>query len=136
VKSMADFLARLVHPDGELPLFHGTALGVARPAPARLATAAVLLQEPNLAARGELPGIWPLLVLGEGGRRRHTSLPRCRPPAEPRALPRAGYYVLPRVPGHAVLLDGGTPPPDGDAARFGYELSVGGARLLVGSGVG
>src|SRR5205823_4352101 len=32
VKGMADFLARLLHPDGEGPLFHGTALGVARPA--------------------------------------------------------------------------------------------------------
>src|SRR5207249_2230836 len=40
VKSMADFLARLLHPDGELPLFHNAALGVARPARELLATAA------------------------------------------------------------------------------------------------
>ena len=42
VKSMADFLARLLHPDGELPLFHDAALGVARPARELLATAAAL----------------------------------------------------------------------------------------------
>ncbi len=136
VKTMADFLARIVHPDDELPLFHRSALGVARPARELLATAAVVLHEPALASPGDLPGIWPLLVVGEGGRRRHASLPRSRPPTEPRALRRTNYYVLPGDPGDVMLLDGGTPPADGDAGVLGYELSVGGSRLIVGSGVG
>ena len=127
VKSMADFLARLLHPDGELPLFHDAALGVARPARELLATAAALFHEPVLAAAGELPGVWPLLVLGEAGRRAYANLPRRRESAEPRALRRTGFYVL---------LDGGTPPPGGDPNLFGYELSVGGMRLIVDAGVG
>src|SRR5437867_1779551 len=136
VKSMADFLARLLHPDGELPLFHNAALGVARPARELLATAAALFHEPALASAGELPGVWPLLVLGEAGRRAYANLPRRREAAEPRALRRTGFYVLPGDPGDVMLLDGGTPPPGGDPNLFGYELSVGGMRLVVDAGVG
>jgi len=136
VKSMADFLARLLHPDGELPLFHNAALGVARPARELLATAAALFHEPALASAGELPGVWPLLVLGEAGRRAYANLPRRREAAEPRALRRTGFYVLPGDAGDVMLLDGGTPPPGGDPNLFGYELSVGGMRLVVDAGVG
>ncbi len=136
VKGMADFLSRLLHPDGELPLFHGAAIGVARPARELLATAAVVLHEPGLAPPGDLPGIWPLLVVGEAGRRVHAHLPRRQQAAEPRALRRTGFYVLPGDPGDCMLLDGAGAPPGGDAGVFGYELSVGGARMLVDAGVG
>jgi hypothetical protein len=136
VKGMADFLARLLHPDGEIPLFHGAALGTAPPARELLAMAAVVLHEPGLALPGDLPGVWPLLVLGEPGRRVHGNLPRRRHAAEPRALRRTGFYVLPGEPGDVMLLDGDSPPPDGHAGAFGYELSVGGARLVVDAGVG
>lgn len=136
LKGMADFFTRLVHPDGELPLFHGTALGIARPARELLAVAAVLLREPGIAPPGELPGIWPLLVLAEAGRRVHTQLPRRQPGEEPRALRRTGFYVLPGDPGDVMLLDGGSPPPGGDGSAFGYELSMGGLRLIVDAGVG
>ncbi|TMA60853.1 MAG: hypothetical protein E6J75_00260 [Deltaproteobacteria bacterium] len=136
VKSMADFLARLLHPDGELPLFHDAALGVSLPARELLATAAALFHEPSLASAGELPGVWPLLVLGDAGRRAHANLPRRREGAEPRALRRTGFYVLPGDTGDVMLLDGGTPPPGGDPNLFGYELSVGGMRIIVDAGVG
>src|SRR5207248_6982523 len=98
VKAMADFLARLLHPDGEVPLFHGAALGVARPARELLATAAIVLHEPELAPPGDLPGVWPLLV----GRRRPA---HARPPPPPprggggaRAPPRGGLRPPPRPP--------------------------------------
>src|SRR5207244_2160090 len=94
VKAMADFLARLLHPDGEVPLFHGAALGVARPARELLATAAIVLHEPELAPPGDLPGVWPLLVVGDAGRRTHAHLPRRREGAAARALRRTGFYVL------------------------------------------
>src|SRR5947208_839325 len=120
----------------ELPLFHDAALGVARPARELLATAAALFHEPALASAGELPGVWPLLVLGEAGRRAYANLPRRCEGAEPRALRRTGFYVLPGDAGDVMLLDGGTPPPGGDPNLFGYELSVGGMRLVVDAGVG
>jgi uncharacterized heparinase superfamily protein len=136
VKAMADFLARLVHPDGEIPLFHGAALGVGRPARELLASAAIVLHEPELAPPGDLPGVWPLLIVGDAGRRTHARLPRRREGAEPRALRRSGFYLLPGEAGDLLLLDGGSPPPAGDDNTFGYELSVGGARLIVDAGVG
>jgi uncharacterized heparinase superfamily protein len=136
VKGMADFLARVLHPDGEVALFHGAAVGVARPARELLATAAIILHEPEMAPAGELPGVWPLLVVGDAGRRTHAHLPRRVLGAEPRALRRSGFYVLPGEPGDVMLLDGGSPPVDGDDGALGYELSVGGARLIVDAGVG
>ena len=136
VKGMADFLLRMVHPDGEIPLFHGAAIGVAHPTRELLALAAAVLHEPALASPGELPGVWPLLVLGEGGRRIFANLPRERPVgAEPRALRRTGFYVLPGETGDVMLVDGTSPPPDGDSGLFGYELSVGGLRMVVDAGV-
>jgi uncharacterized heparinase superfamily protein len=134
VKGMADFFSRLLHPDGEMALFHGAAIGMTRPAREILATAAVVLHEPGLAGPGPLPGIWPLLVLGERGRRVYASLPRLRAESAPRALRRTGFYVIPGAPGDLMLLDGASPPADGAAAAFGYELSVGGSRLVVAAG--
>src|SRR5438128_12012908 len=134
VKAMADFLARLLHPDGEVPLFHGAALGVARPARELLATAAIVLHEPELAPPGDLPGVWPLLVVGDAGRRPPAPLPRRRGGVAARALPRPGFYILPGGPGDVLLLDGESPPADGHDGAFGYELSVGGMRIVVDAG--
>jgi uncharacterized heparinase superfamily protein len=137
LKGMGDFLARILHPDGEIPLFHGAGIGMSRPARELLATTAIVLHEPELAPPGELPGVWPLLVVGDAGRRVHAHLPRRRETAEPRALRRTVFYLLPGEPGDLLVLDGGSPPPlDGDDSTFGYELSVGGARLIVDAGVG
>jgi hypothetical protein len=136
VRGMADFLARMVHPDGEIPLFHGAAVGTARSPRELLAAAGIVLHEPELAPPGDLPGVWPLLIVGESGRRVHVHLPRRRETGEARALRRTGFYVLPGDPGDLMLLDGGSPPPAGDPNVFGYELSIGGTRLIVDSGVG
>ena len=106
-------------------------IGVARPARELLAAAAAILHEPGLALPGPLPGIWPLLILGEGGRRVHANLPRRREAAEVRALRRTGFYVLPGDTGDVMLLDGESPPPGGSANTFGYELSVGKPRVLT-----
>ncbi len=54
----------------------------------------------------------------------------------PRALRKTGFYVLPGDAGDLLLLDGGESPPAGDDGTFGYELSVGGARLIVDAGAG
>src|SRR5207249_3374272 len=128
--------ARLLHPDGEVPLFHGAALGVARPARELLATAAIVLHEPGLAPPGDLPGVWPLLVVGDAGRRTHAHLPRRREGVEAHALRRTGFYVLPGEPGDVLLLDGESPPADGHDGASAYERSVGGMRIIVNAGAG
>jgi hypothetical protein len=133
IKGMADFLARVMHPDGTLPLLAGAPVEV-RPPREILATAAVVLHESAFALPGELPGVWPLLVAGESGRRVYASLPRGPLPLESRALRRTGYYVLAGGTGDAMFLDGGTPRVEGAAGGFPYELSVGGRQLIVGPG--
>src|SRR5262249_49767799 len=134
VKGMADFLGRLIHPDGEVALFHGAGIGVARPARELLGLAAVVLHEPGCAPPGVL-GLWPTLLVGESRLPVHGNLPRRTAPPEARALRRTGYYALPGAAGDLMLLDGAAPPPGGDAAPFGYELSVGGSRIVVDSGM-
>lgn len=134
VKGMADFLARLVHPDGEMPLFHGGSMAVIRPAEELLAAASVLLHEPGLAGPGDLPGVWPLLLVGEPGARAFASLARRSRVTTARALRRTGYYILPGAPGDGMVLDGDDPPAGGDRNVFGYELSVGGMRMVVDGG--
>ncbi|MCW5892655.1 MAG: heparinase II/III family protein [bacterium] len=134
VKAMADFLARILHPDGSLPLGDGTPAEMARPAFELLAIAAVVLHDAAFAAPGELPGVWPLLVLGESGRRAWNAFVREETVAEPRGLRRTGLYVLPGGARDLMVVDG-RGAAEGRAA-FGYELSVGGLPLVVGPGCG
>ncbi len=134
IKGMADYLARLMHPDQEPVLLQGACLG-GGPSPRELlAVAAILLHEPGLALPGELMGLWPALVLGGSARRVHAQLERRSRTVEARGLRRSGFYVLPGEPGDVMVVDGGVPTPDGAGGAFGYELSVGGQRLIVGSG--
>ena len=133
VKGMTDFLARLLHPDGDVPLFQSAVLDAAPHPRDLLATAAILLHEPGCAPPGPL-GIRPLLAVGESGLRVHAGLPRRAPGAEARALRRTGFYVLPGPPGDAMILDGGS--GGAHAGPFGYELSVGGLRMISDAGAG
>lgn len=134
VKGLADFLARVAHPNGDLPLFHAAALDVGRPVDELLGAAAALLQDPTLASPGPFPGVWPGLLLGDPGRRVFAQLPRQRLGGESRAMRRTGYYVLAGDPGDALLLDGGDAPADGDRSTLGYELAIDGAPLIVHGG--
>src|SRR5262249_12790767 len=93
VKAMAYCLARLLHPSGELALSDGGSLAPPHPGREMLAVAAVVLEEPALATPGELPGIWPIAILGERGRRVYHGLARLPQTPAPRALRRTGCYV-------------------------------------------
>lgn len=128
VRAMADCLARLTHPDGGLALPGGVPVAGQRPARELLAVAAVLLLEPAFAADGPLPGIWPLLVLGDHGLRAWAALPRAPLAPSARLLRRTSYALLPGRDGDVLIADG--------AAPFAYELSLGGERLVVGPGEG
>jgi uncharacterized heparinase superfamily protein len=135
IKGMADYLARLLHPDQDVVQLQGGALGSSVPPPRELlAVAAVLLHEPGLALAGELRGVWPALFLGDSARRVHGHLERRSQTIEPRGLRRSGFYVLPGAAGDVMVVDGGTPTPEGAGGALGYELSVGGLQLLVSSG--
>src|SRR6185436_6936840 len=134
IKGMADYLARLLHPNQEMVQLQGGVLATA-PAPRELlAVAAVLLHEPGLALPGELSGVWPALLLGESARKTHAHLERRSRTIEPRGLRRSGFYVLPGAVGDVMVVDGGAPTAEGAGGALSYELSVGGDQLVVSSG--
>ena len=136
VKGMADCLARLAHPDGTLSAFDATAVDGVWPVRELLAVAAVVLHEPAFAVAPALPGMWPLLVVGEAGRRTYAGFSRAAPVTHARALRRTGFFVLAGEAGDAMIVDGAVRPCGDGVAAFGYELAVGGLPLVVGSPVG
>jgi hypothetical protein len=136
VRGMADCLARLVHPDGSLPAFDAPAVECGWTIPELLATAAVVLHEPGFAVAPALPGVWPLLVLGEGGRRTYAGFSRTAAVHESRALRRTGFYVLAGPRGDTMIVDGGSRPAADGTSAFGYELSIGGLPMVAGAPVG
>src|SRR5262249_12549453 len=129
-------LARLLHPSGELALGDGGTLAPPHAGRELLAVAAVVLEEPALAGPGDLPGIWPLAILGERGRRVYHGLARLPPSPAPRALRRTGFYVLPGAEGDVMVLDASASGAGGRIGGFAFELSVGGQLLIVGPGAG
>ncbi len=111
IARMAAFLEAILHPDGDIPLLGDAALGAYRP-------------QALLAAAKANAG-W-------------DATPR---PAGPYALEPSGFYLLadPDTRLH-LIVRGGAPGPDYQLAHahcdlLSYELSVGGTRIIVDSGV-
>jgi hypothetical protein len=135
VRGMADFVARVAHPNGEPVLFGDAPVHGARSTQELLALASIVLSEPQLALAADLRAVWPRLMLGSSARGMRV-LPTDDGPApdrgESRALRRTGFYVLAGTPGDAMILDGDPLPR---TRGFGaYELSVGGVPVIVGAG--
>ena len=132
MRVMAYCLARLLHPDGELALGDGGPIIVPHPGDELMAVAAVVLDEPAFAVSSELPGIWPVAILGKRSRRVYQTLARApQGGAAPRALRRTGFYVLPgrrrrRHDPRCRRLRRGR------SGSFAFECSVGGQLLVVG----
>ena len=108
---MAEFLGRILHPDGEIPLFNDSALGIARPA-------AVLLSRAGQAGHGSDNGDPEVSVLAE-----------------------TGYAVIRDPGSQSCLIfDCGPLGPDyqlghGHCDVLSYELSLEGQRVVVDTGV-
>ncbi|MCX5759162.1 MAG: alginate lyase family protein [Candidatus Hydrogenedentes bacterium] len=111
IERMADFLPRIVHPDGEIPLFGDAALGTCMP-PLAL----------NSAARTVCGGAAPEIADGAY------------------ALEPSGLYVMRAQQGAVWMIAKAAPPEPSyqlghaHADAFGYELSINGRRLIVDSG--
>jgi hypothetical protein len=136
VRVMTYCLARLLHPDGELALGDGGPIIVPHPGREIMAVAAVVLEEPAFATAPELPGIWPVAILGKRSRRVYQSLAAApQGGAAPRALRRTGFYVLPGDDGDVMILDAAGSAA-GRTGSFAFECSVGGQLLVVGPGAG
>jgi len=136
VRVMTFCLARLLHPAGELALGDGGPIIVPHLGHELMAVAAVVLEEPAFATATELPGIWPVAILGKRSRRVYQALARApQGGATPRALRRTGFYMLPGDDGDVMILDGAGSGA-GRTGSFAFECSVGGELLIVGPGAG
>jgi uncharacterized heparinase superfamily protein len=136
VRVMTYCLARLLHPDGELALGDGGPMIMPHPGREIMAVAAVVLEEPGFATGPELPGIWPVAILGKRSRRVYHALAEApQSGAAPRALRRTGFYVLPGDDGDVMILDAAGSAA-GRRGSFAFECSVGGQLLVVGPGAG
>jgi uncharacterized heparinase superfamily protein len=136
VRVMTYCLARLLHPDGALALGDGGPIVVPHAGHELMAVAAIVLEEPVFATATELPGIWPVAILGKRSRRVYQALARApQGGAAPRALRRTGFYVLPGGDGDVMILDAAGSGA-GRTGSFAFECSVGGQLLVVGPGAG
>jgi len=107
----ANFLGSILHPDGEIPLFNDSALGVAPPTPELLTRAAALAEVPS--------NVCPEMTV----------------------LPETGYGVVrDRSSESCLIFDCGPLGPDcqpghGHCDVLSYELSLQGRRVVVDTGV-
>jgi uncharacterized heparinase superfamily protein len=141
VAAMARFLRHACHPDGQVAQFGDSAFNMTPP-PAEIAAAAALalgeqwappvparhaLAAARLGIAGPARDAWPASV-GDA------------PPAPHFDLESSGLYVLDAGGRGRLLADAGPTCPDdlpahAHADLFGFEISVGGARLIVDAGV-
>ncbi|HLV88245.1 MAG TPA: alginate lyase family protein [Candidatus Sulfotelmatobacter sp.] len=135
--AMADFLAGITHPDGEIPLFGDSAFGVAHRPTDVLAAAEVLLGAPGRWRESE-PGEYCALVAPQAFKQARSVKPVS---LKRDSWPATGYLVLRREKtGDQMIVDTRSMGPDhipahGHCSAFSYELSIGGERLVVDSGV-
>ncbi len=134
---MGDYLAGILQPDGEIPLFADSAFGIAHKPADILAAAERLL---------EVPGRW---TCAKPGRFCGIIAPRAAPSAVPvvspqpprSSWPSTGYVVLQGTsPGDRLIVDAKPMGPEdqpghGHCSLFSYELSLDGERIIVDSGV-
>ncbi len=135
--AMGDFLAGIRHPDGEIPLFADSAFGVTHRTGDILAAAERLLDVSGRWADAE-PGLYCALFAPLNFQDKKTAaiLPQRRT-----SWPDTGYFTLSGIgPGDKLIVDARPMGPEhlpahGHCSLFSYELSVGGERLVVDSGV-
>jgi len=135
--SMGDMLSGVRHPDGEIPLFGDSAFGIAHKPGDILAAAERLLDAPGRWP-GTKPGLYCALIAPRANQHGKAS----QYTQELRnSWPATGYFVLPgEGPGDRLIVDAQPMGPDhlpahGHCSLFSYELSIGGERLIVDSGV-
>ena len=117
VDRMRGYLGRILHPDGEIPLFNDSAFGVARPSS-------------ELLARDVAPAF-----------RSASAGPACGAAATTHALADTGYAIIREADSESCLVfDAGPLGPDhqpghGHCDILSYELSLYGQRVVVDTGL-
>jgi len=140
VARMLDYLAAVLPPAGQLPLLKDTAWDQLPDIEGLLAAGCVLLDQGRWKRSDAFP-LYPATVFGERGRRTFQAWPVGASAIEAVAFADTGHYVLrDDSAGDFLIFDAGEPcppylPAHAHADMLGFELTVGGRRVAVDSGV-
>ncbi|MFH1954128.1 MAG: alginate lyase family protein [Pseudomonadota bacterium] len=140
LRSMLDYLVKLLPPDGRAPLIKDTAWDTG-PLPWDLLTAGALyLDDPGYKFSDHF-ALYPLMLYGKSGWSIFKGWALNQAPRESVALPNSGYYIMrDRESGDHLIFDAGKPCPNylpahAHADMLSYELMVDGQGVVVDSGV-
>ena len=137
---MRAYLWNILAPDGNVPLLKDSAWDAAPVPGDLLAACAVYFAEP-LYKIDERFGLYPRILFGLEGLEKYKQWSVNEAPRSSIALSSSGHYVLRDEPiGDHLVLDAGKPCPDylpahAHADMLTYELTCGGERTVVDSGV-
>jgi uncharacterized heparinase superfamily protein len=140
LRRMLDYLRAILPQNLQVPMLKDTAWDGA-PAPEDLFAAAALYFDDPAYKRSEEFAIYPFLLFGRAGKEKFdrwplNDLPRCSV-----ALKESGHYVMrDDARGDHLIFDAGKACPDylpahAHADMLSYELTAGGERVVVDSGV-
>ncbi len=142
LRAMVEFAIAFRHPDGRIPLFGDSAFEDTPVLEELLPAAAVLLGEPRYKGLAKRFSPFAAFFLGRKGAEAFAALGDGGGLAsiDVEAFPAARFFLFPHGSGNVLIFDGGEIGPDevpahGHCNTFGYELSVGGRRVVVDSGV-
>ena len=139
ILKLAGFLNAVLHPDNEIPLFQDSALGIAYKASDLLNTARVLVGYKHTGINPDDTG--ELFWLLCGNLQNGNSEERNSKDKKIIDLNESGYLVFnSSSSNNRIIIDKGEISPDhipahGHSSIFSYELSIGGKRVIVDSGV-
>ncbi len=141
VQKMADFLIKIISPDGSIPLLKDTARQTIMASPQELlASVALFLDDPKYKIDTSF-GLYSMLLWGYAGWQKHNEWPVHKPQHNSLWLPDSGYAVMRDKQNQDYLIvDVGKVCPDylpahAHADALSYELTLNRQRFIVDSGV-
>jgi uncharacterized heparinase superfamily protein len=140
LRRMLEYLWAILPQNLQVPMLKDTAWDAA-PAPQDLFAAAALYFDEPACKRSEELALYPFLLFGRAGKEKFDGWPLNDSPRCSVALEESGHYVMrDDALGDHLIFDAGKACPDylpahAHADMLSYELTAGGERVVVDSGV-
>jgi hypothetical protein len=130
-----DFLAAMILPEGNLPLFGSEARSPGDALENLFALSAVALRDPRWKKLAGGFGILPYMLLGEAGKSAFQQLPDSTTTPQHGLYPQSGLYRLSAADGSALIVRGcPSDPTEKHQDLLTYHLSIRGQQVIVDSG--
>ncbi|MCA9951989.1 MAG: alginate lyase family protein [Anaerolineales bacterium] len=141
VQQMADYLLKIISPDGNVPLLKDTARQTMLASPQELLTSVALFLDDPKYKTDAVFGLYSMLLWGCAGWQKQNEWPVHKPEHSSRWLPDSGYIVMrDKQKQDYLIVDVGKVCPDylpahAHADALSYELTINSKRFIVDSGV-